>query len=140
MLVSEQRIDKQAEPSGGPVIPVRPRRVSANKPAPETPEPAKTDDGTVSFSDFAQNRGATELSDILEAAVAYSAEVEGQAELSRPQILRRAAMLRPDLAESREKGLQSFGQLLRSGRIRKVGQGQFALNDAAASKKSIAGG
>ncbi|WP_108485053.1 hypothetical protein [Oceaniglobus ichthyenteri] len=136
VLVSEQRIDKSAQPSSPAGI-VRPRRVSAKRPEPEVAQIEAKTDGTISFSDFAQKRGASDLSEILEAAVAYSTEVEGKAELSRPQILRRAASLRPDLAQSREKGLQSFGQLLRSGRIRKVGQGQFALNESPQKQKSV---
>ncbi|WP_226779191.1 hypothetical protein [Oceaniglobus trochenteri] len=138
VLVSEQRIDKPAEGTSRPAV-VRPRRVSAARPAP-APAPAQDDDGTLSFSDFAAERGADALPDLLEAAVAYSTKYEGQAELTRPQILRRAAALRPDLAESREKGLQSFGQLLRTGRIRKVGRGQFALGEAGGEPQARAAG
>ncbi|KKK96420.1 hypothetical protein LCGC14_2662960, partial [marine sediment metagenome] len=84
---------------------------------------------TESFSDFVKQCGATELPDILEAAAAYSTFVEGQEHLSRPQLLRRAASLDPNSEISREQGLKSFGHLLRSGRIRKLAHGRFALSE-----------
>lgn len=124
MLVSELRIDRPQRPaSAGPV---RPRRVAADTPA-EQPAAAEAADQAVSFSDFAKRVGATELTDILEAAAAYATIVEGQEGVSRPQLLRRAASLAPEAALTREEGLRSFGQLLRTGRIRKLGQGRFAV-------------
>ena len=140
VLVSAQRVDQPVD-GAARIAPVRPRRVSVG----QSTTTAEVEQGSgaikgkpISFSDYAHARGASELTDVLEAAIAYAAEIEGQAELSRPQILRKAAALRPDLATSREKGLQSFGQLLRSGRIRKVGLGQFALNEAHASRQNRA--
>ena len=140
MLVSEQRIDKPTPAAGGQPMAVRPRRVSASPPAPEAEPQAVAEKTTISFLEYAEARGATDLPDVLEAAVAYAAEVEGRSELSRPQILRKAASLHPDLATSREKGLQSFGQLLRSGRIRKVGLGQFALPETPGPRQNRASG
>ncbi|SEN08368.1 hypothetical protein [Palleronia pelagia] len=125
VLVSEQRVDSEVKPRRSMTItPSRPQRVSAARPA-----TAKTLDGE-SFRDFAARVGAKELPDMLEAAAVYAKIVEGQEGVSRPTILRRAA----SAAEgeiTREQGLQSFGQLLRSGRIRKVGKGQFAVDDSA---------
>lgn len=83
----------------------------------------------VSFEDFAHKAGAKELPDLLEAATAYATLVEGQEGVSRPAILRRAASLAGDAEISREQGLQSFGMLLRTGRIRKLGHGRFGVNE-----------
>ena len=125
VLVSEQRVDSEVKPRRSMTItPSRPQRVSAARPT-----AAKALDGE-SFRDFAARVGAKELPDMLEAAAVYAKIVEGQEGVSRPTILRRAA----SAAEgeiTREQGLQSFGQLLRSGRIRKVGKGQFAVDDSA---------
>ncbi|RVV98695.1 hypothetical protein EKE94_07255 [Mesobaculum littorinae] len=127
MLVREQRIDDPAEVAARRDA-VRPRRVAAPDPAPGLGADTLTAaDQSVSFSDFAARVGAKNLPDILEAAAAYATYVEGQPELSRPQLLRRAATVAQDEEISREEGLKSFGQLLREGRIRKLGQGRFAI-------------
>ena len=105
----------------------------------ETPEPdaqpqredvADEDDGkAASFKEFATKMGATELPDLLEAAAAYSAFVEGDPHFSRPDIMRRVARVDPALRLSRETGLRTFGQLLRQGKIQKLQRGQFAIAD-----------
>jgi len=79
------------------------------------------------FREFAANMGATELPDLLEAAAAYTAFVEGQAHFSRPEIMKRVARVDPALEVSREAGLRSFGQLLRQGKIHKLQRGQFTV-------------
>jgi hypothetical protein len=137
MLVSEQRVDLDDEARAAAAGPVRPRRVAARStddaadrdeaPQAEAPE----GEAMPSFADFARKAGAHDLPDILEAAAAYATLVEGREGVSRPQILRRAASLTGDEEISREKGLQSFGALLRSGRIRKLGHGRFAVSDDA---------
>ena len=72
--------------------------------------------------------GATELPDLLEAAAAYSAFVEGRREFSRPQLMRRVASYEQETF-TREAGLRSFGQLLRQGKIQKLKRGQFTITD-----------
>lgn len=79
------------------------------------------------FREFAASMGATELPDLLEAAAAYTAFVEGQPHFSRPEIMKRVARVDPALAVSREAGLRSFGQLLRQGKIHKLQRGQFTV-------------
>ena len=74
----------------------------------------------------AERIGATALPDLLEAAAAYSACVEGRPTFSRPQILRSAAAA-AETPVSREQSLRSFGMLLRQGKIQKVKRGQFAI-------------
>jgi hypothetical protein len=121
-LVAAQRVDVPEGASAEPEGPVVPRRVAitaadtANNPA------------SGSFAEFAENMGATSLTDLLEAAAAYTAFVEGAEEFSRPQILRRVRAVTTDDFH-REDGLRSFADLLRAGRITKVRNGRFQVAD-----------
>ena len=123
-LVAAQRVDVDREAPeaentpGQPVQPVRPRRVQARDRA----EGAGTD----GFADFAERMGARELPDLLEAAAAYTAFIEGAEEFSRPQIIRRVRQVAPS-DFNREDGLRSFADLLREGRLNKVRNGRFQV-------------
>ncbi|MEM9476686.1 MAG: hypothetical protein AAGA71_15430 [Pseudomonadota bacterium] len=123
MLVSEQRVDGAAEAVDRKSI--LPRRVNT-KTIVQQEDPMA--DGANSFAEFAQQMGATELPDLLEAAAAYSAFVEGRREFSRPQLMRRVASYEQETF-TREAGLRSFGQLLRQGKIQKLKRGQFTITD-----------
>jgi hypothetical protein len=119
VLVSEQRVEAAQDEASAPV---QPRR------APRTAELNKRDEalaGAEDFEAFAADVGASDLSDILEAAAVYSAKIMGQDNFSRPRLLHLAAEAVEDM--SREDGLRGFGQLLRDGTIRKVSRGTFAL-------------
>ncbi len=135
VLVTEQRVDGEGRRQDEDVV--RPRRISADTfmreddddfdvddDAPVSPEDAKD------FADFAERLGATSLSELLEAAAAYTATVEGQPHFSRPQILRKVADVAEDTDFSREAGLRSFGMLLREGKIQKISRGQFRITGA----------
>ena len=134
VLVSEQRIDRpaNAEPSM-----IRPRRVMSGSLAisDENFDDEDWDDDSEeailsdsrSFAEFAERIGASGLSDLLEAAAAYAAYVEGRPSFSRPQIMKKIAGFSADDVFSREDGLRSFGMLLRQGKIQKVRRGQFAI-------------
>lgn len=117
-LVAEQRIDEIAD--GGPSEPVRPRRVEAS-------EMPKADSDASSFSDYAQAQGARELSDLLEAAASYLSFVEGRDQFSRPQLMTKVRQVGHE-EFTREAGLRSFGQLLRSGKIEKIKGGRFTVS------------
>lgn len=131
-LVAAQRIDMPATATAaaqphGSVHPVRPRRVSIQ---PEATQPVaqETARSTGSFEAFAKDMGAHSLSDLLEAAAAYTAFVEGSEDFSRPQLMNKVrAMSEDDF--SREEGLRSFGTLLREGRIMKTRNGRFQVSD-----------
>ncbi len=119
-LVAEQRVDvEQPRPAG----PVHPRRVAAASKAP-TPE-----SDSDSFADYAAEMGATKLPQLLEAAAAYMSFVEGRAQFSRPQLMTKVRQVGPEDGFSREDGLRSFGQLLRTGKIEKIKGGRFTVSE-----------
>ena len=120
-LVAEQRVDTESAAPAASAAPVRPRRIS------KTPAVAAETDG--GFAEFAESAGARELPDLLEAAAAYTAYVEGRENFTRPQVLRRAAAVAGKDGFSREDGLRSFGQLLREGKINKLNRGQFVVSE-----------
>ncbi len=137
VLVSEQRVDGPANPE--PLV-IRPRRISTTNVVAITAEDedeiaeGSEEAGNIfanakSFADFAERIGATDLPDLLEAAAAYAACVEGRPHFSRPQILRSAAAA-AGTEVSREQSLRSFGMLLRQGKIQKVKRGQFAIAES----------
>jgi hypothetical protein len=116
-LVAEQRVDSVVAASDGPV---RPRRVSA------APAVVEVDSGH-SFAEFAEDMGAHNLPDLLEAAAAYLVFVEEREQFSRPQVMTKVRqVIGADF--SREDGLRSFGQLLRAGKIEKIKGGRFAVS------------
>lgn len=142
VLVSEQRVDAaKAEQAAAAAAaqddgPVRPRRVR------RAAEDVRAGDDTTAetleavsraaptpvaggFEDFAEEQGAVEMIEVLEAAAAYTSMVEGAETFSRPQLMRLAAEAAEDF--TREEGLRSFGELLRDGRIEKVSRGAFRL-------------
>lgn len=135
VLVSEQRIDRQ-ENTQGLASAIRPRRMAATNLA-MFAEDADADEDEVdlspesasSFADFAERMGATDLTELLEAAAAYTASVEGHSHFSRPQLLRKVEFVSSRGGYNREDGLRSFGMLLRQGKIQKVSPGQFTLAD-----------
>ena len=119
-LVAEQRVDVQSEP-------VRPRRVSAA--VLEEPAAAVSADAVDSnFSEFAEEMGARGLPELLEAAAAYMADVEGRAQFSRPMLMGKLKEVE-GRDFSREDGLRTFGQLLRQGKLQKLKGGRFCVTD-----------
>jgi pilus assembly protein FimV len=119
-LVAEQRIDVEHARSEGPI---RPRRVAAAEVA-ETPA-GETD----SFADYAAEMGAETLPQLLEAAASYMSFVEGRDQFSRPQLMTKVRQSGAQDDFSREDGLRSFGQLLRTGKIEKIKGGRFTVSD-----------
>ncbi|WP_420013614.1 hypothetical protein [Tateyamaria sp.] len=114
-LVAEQRVDVDTAPKG----PVRPRRVATREEGPAV------DTGT-SFEDYASEMGAHDLPALLEAAASYLSFVEGREQFSRPQLMTKVRQVEKE-EFSREDGLRSFGQLLRTGKIEKIKGGRFAV-------------
>ena len=92
------------------------------------------------FPDFAERLGASDLPELLEAAAAYIACIEGRDSFTRPQLMRHIGSATEGL--SREDGLRSFGILLRDGVIERSRRGQFAISAASpllAEARKIAG-
>jgi hypothetical protein len=123
-----------------PVRPVRPVAIEAGdsqRPAPlvlgaaqridrtDRPDTAPAQDEA--FMRFVTRVGATDLADVLEAAAVYTVHVDGIAEFSRPQLLRRAAEAGLVDRADREAGLRVFGRLLREGRILRGRRGLFEV-------------
>lgn len=119
-LVAEQRINTEQT---GPAVPVTPRRVA-------TTAPVATSSDTVDagFAEFASEMGATTLPELLEAAASYMSFVEGHDEFSRPQLMTTVRQIGQE-EFSREDGLRSFGMLLRTGKLKKLEGGRFAVSD-----------
>jgi len=124
---------------------VRPRRIAAGLAAVQREaliddeddeddvQPPAADTGAIysetrSFAEFAEALGAEALPDLLEAAAAYAACIEGRPHVSRPQLMRQVQGVLPDNGSSREDSLRGFGTLLRNGRIVKVRRGQYAIS------------
>lgn len=120
-LVAEQRIDA---PTQEKVAGIRPRRVSVSDLA-----AAEANEASSNFVEFAENMGATQLPDVLEAAASYLTFVEGRKKFSRPMLMRLAYQV-GDKRFEREAGLRSFGQLLRDKKIEKIAGGRFTVSDA----------
>lgn len=120
-LVAEQRIDtaKEDQPAG-----IRPRRVSVDDLAAVEANAASSN-----FVEFAENMGATQLPDVLEAAASYLTFVEGRKKFSRPMLMRLAYQVGDERFE-REAGLRSFGMLLREKKIEKIAGGRFTVSEA----------
>ena len=142
-LVAEQRIDSPADA----VQPVRPRRITRADLVPARPEPSARLDGTnaasgaenaqgsAGFADFAEQKGASSLTEMLEAAAAYLADVEGTPQFSRPMLMQKLREAQ-DEEFSREDGLRSFGQLLREGKLQKLKGGRFAVTSVTEFRQS----
>lgn len=121
-LVPDQRID--IEGSAARQGPVRPRRVYAatTEAAPGPHDPQTT------FADFAVEKGAKDLPEVLEAAAAYLSFVEGRKQFSRPQLMSKLRQIEGGTYD-REDSLRSFGNLLRDGKIENAGSGRFTASD-----------
>lgn len=119
----ETAVQPEAESAPELDIAVRPRRVSREDAAASN---AELDTG---FADYAEQMGASDLSDLLEAAAAYLNKVEGKPHFSRPQVMHMVMRHDPERGFSREDSLRSFGDLLRNGTIEKVDRGQFVISN-----------
>ena len=118
-LVAEQRIDTPQREG-----PVRPRRVKVTQTLVHNEAPK----GSADFAEYIEKVGAQNLGEVLEAAASYMAFVEGQDAFSRPQLMSKLSGTE-HADTSREDRLRSFGQLLRAGKIRKLGGGRFETSE-----------
>ena len=118
-LVAEQRIDTPQREG-----PVRPRRVKVTQTLVHNEAPK----GSADFAEYIEKVGAQNLGEVLEAAASYMAFVEGQDAFSRPQLMSKLSGTE-HADTSREDRLRSFGQLLRAGKIRKLGGGRFEASE-----------
>ena len=117
-LVAEQRVDSSA---AAPV----PRRVKLSDFEDDSLQDDDVDSG---FATYAESVGATDLSELLEAAAAYMSFVERREQFSRPQLMTKVRQVETE-ESSREDRLRSFGQLLREGKIEKTRGGRFTASE-----------
>lgn len=136
VLVSEQRVDRAPAEAVAKAQAVRPRRISAtslpqeaDRTSDEESEVPLSPEEASSFAEFAQSRAPQGLAELLEAAAAYTAQVEGRPHFSPPQIMSKVTAIGAD-SFSREDRLRVFGTLLRQGKIAKVKRGQYAITEA----------
>lgn len=137
VLVSEQRIDRpEAAPTKAEPVQIRPRRIAAVEIQTETTmdeaeaTPPLSAEEATSFAEFAESRSTQGLAELLEAAAAYTSQVEGRPHFSPPQIMRKVSSIDEGADFSREDRLRVFGTLLRQGKITKVKRGQYAIAEA----------
>lgn len=132
-LVAEQRVAATAD--AAEAGPVRPRRVRRTDPTPDTAAESGPASG---FAAYAQDVGAADLPELLEAAAAYMSYVEGRDQFSRPQLM--TTLRQAEVTDSsREDRLRSFGQLLREGKIRKTSGGRFTAAETISYKPAVNG-
>lgn len=126
ILVSEQRVDR-ASPAGNAQDAIRPNRGTASL----QDQAIYAAEDAASFAEFAERIGAVTLTELLEAAAAYTAQVEGHRFFSRPEILRKVEFVSSRGGVfNREDGLRSFGTLLREGKLQKVNSNQFTIAES----------
>lgn len=77
---------------------------------------------------FSERLGLTSTVEMLEAVAAFATFVENRSQFTRPQLMHRLLASAAKDAITREDGLRSFGTLLRTGRIEKIGRGYYALS------------
>ncbi|MBL9051106.1 MAG: hypothetical protein JNK19_13430 [Tabrizicola sp.] len=81
----------------------------------------------IALAAFVETVGARTTVEMMEAAAAYAICVENRSQFTRPQLMRRMMASAGGKPISREDGLRSFGTLLRTERIEKVGRGHYTL-------------
>jgi hypothetical protein len=114
-LGEEQRGDNSKS------TPIVPRRISNG-----SEEAARRD--RPNFAAYAEEKGATNLPELLEAAAAYTACVQGRDPFTRPQVMTLLKSVMED-GLSREDALRAFGQLLREEKISKLQGGRFTVTE-----------
>ncbi|MFT3689899.1 hypothetical protein [Paenirhodobacter sp.] len=119
LLVSEQRVD------GKQIL----RRAPPEPLDVFDPFDAETPDSPTRFAGYARALGTQGLADLLEAAAAYTAQVEGQTLFSPPELMRKLSAV-PEEKFTREERMHVFAKLLRQGKIVKVHPGQYAITEA----------
>ncbi len=113
-------------PSAPPLVLVSSQRVDSGLSVGHAVSLSSEQEG---FAQFARTVGAKDLSELLEAAAAYTVFSEGQSSFTRPEIMKRVARVDPTIRLSREESLRSFGQLLREGTFKKLERGQFTIDN-----------
>ncbi len=126
---------RPAEPEAAPLVLVSEQRVAPARPAEDDtavafdPFDGEAASGPSGFAGYARALGTDGLQDLLEAAAAYTAQVEGRSLFSPPELMDKISSV-PSDGFTREERMRVFGKLLRQGKIVKVSPGQYAITEA----------
>ncbi|MBL3587250.1 hypothetical protein JMM61_18005 [Rhodovulum sulfidophilum] len=143
ILVTEQRIDRPA-PETGAKTRLATGPTGKDKASPEAlrldaPILPMTEARLKGFAAATAGHDPADLTGLLAAAAAYLTRQadgqEGAPRFTRPQLIELARSVAGDGFE-REEMLRAFGRHLRDGRFRRVGRGQFELDDTAAPQQA----
>lgn len=126
---------RPAEPEAAPLVLVSEQRVAPARAAADDtavafdPFDGEAASGPSGFAGYARALGTEGLQDLLEAAAAYTAQVEGRSLFSPPELMDKISSV-PSDGFTREERMRVFGKLLRQGKIVKVSPGQYAITEA----------
>ncbi|WP_156121917.1 hypothetical protein [Halocynthiibacter namhaensis] len=144
ILVSEQRIstpsNDDAAHSDVPVSkasqvqPITPRRVQRSSIALDLASLEVVQDEALTspwenFQSFADDKGAENCGEYLEAAAAWLTWIEGHAQFSRPQVMQLVASVMDEGSFSRKDSLRAFGNLVRAQVLVRASRGLFSISE-----------
>lgn len=87
-----------------------------------------TDPQPQDFGTYAASLTATGLPELIEAAAAYLADIEGHERFSRPMLMEKLDEI--GIADVREDMLRAFDGLLDRGKLRRCADGRYAVSDS----------
>ena len=129
-IIEEPVEEEEAAAVSEPRITSKPLDIAADRLREIAANKETSDEGgsTEDFVAFLERQGVTDLADRLEAAAAYITFVDGEADFTRPQLMRLVqSASREEI--TREDGLRCFGRLLRQSRFSKLNNGRFKVDD-----------
>ncbi|RWR06154.1 hypothetical protein [Paenirhodobacter populi] len=142
VLVTAQRIDPEAGGNATPEAPlpgdglIHPQRIRVARMEAQLTRSfdlsgPPCDPATAqNFARFARSHGSHGLDDLLEAAAAYTAQIEGHSHFSPPDIMHKLSAVAAEGEFTPEERLRVFGRLLRQGKIAKIRPGQYTITEA----------
>lgn len=122
-LMAEHRVDTPQETAQARSLSTTDRAaMPPDRPPDPPPNPTPED-----FAAFAAQVGAAGLPDLIEAAAAYLADIEGRTRFSRPMLMEKLDQI--GVADMREDMLCACDTLLNTGKLRKCSDGRYETTD-----------
>lgn len=122
-LMAEHRVDTPQETAQARSLSTTDRAaMPPDRPPDRPPNPTPED-----FAAFASQMGAAGLPDLIEAAAAYLADIEGRTRFSRPMLMEKLDQI--GVADMREDMLCACDALLNTGKLRKCSDGRYETTD-----------